>query len=135
MIKFSLDECAFAPIKAHEDDAGWDLRTPHGFTLHDYESIDLGVHIAIPQGYVGFLKSKSGLNVKHHITCEGVIDSGYTGSIVAKLYNHSNIPYTFDRGDKVVQLVILPINTDQMVEVEKLEECERGSNGFGSSGK
>lgn len=135
MIGFMLDEGGFAPTKGHKEDAGWDLRTPQEFILHDRESIDLKVHVAIPQGYVGFLKSKSGLNVKHHITCEGVIDSGYTGSIVAKLYNHSDIPYRFERGDKVVQLVIIPFNTDDMEMVDTFENSERGSNGFGSTGK
>lgn len=55
--------------------------------------IDTGVHIDIPKGYVGFLKSKSGLNVKHDLTSEGVIDAGYTGSICVKLYNHGKTDY------------------------------------------
>ena len=87
-IKVKLDDGAFAPESAHTADAGYDLRTPNPVHIRGggYAIIDTGVHVQIPEGYVGFLKSKSGLNVKCHLTGEGVIDSGYTGSIVTKLY-------------------------------------------------
>ena len=86
-----LDKNAFMPERAHDLDAGYDLRTPIDFKIHcrDFETIDTGVHVEIPKGYVGFLKSKSGLNIKDGITGEGVIDAGYTGSIKVKLYNNS----------------------------------------------
>lgn len=96
---------------------------------------DTGVHVQIPVGMVGFLKSKSGLNVKYGITSEGVIDSGFTGSIVAKLYNNSDEPYTVRMGDKITQLVILPIYAPELELVETFEETERGSSGFGSTGR
>lgn len=136
-IKYILDTIAYKPEKAHEADAGFDLRTPVNFFIapHDSFTVKTGVHIQIPEGYVGFLKSKSGLNVKHGIQSEGVIDAGYTGSIVAKLYNNSNETIGFNRGDKITQIVILPIPYVEMVEVEELEETERGNRGFGSSGR
>lgn len=81
------------------------------------------------------MKSKSGLNVKHGITSEGVIDSGYTGSIVVKLYNNDGNYYTVNAGDKISQIVLLPIYTPELEQVESLDETERGGNGFGSSGK
>ena len=81
------------------------------------------------------LKSKSGLNVKHGITSEGVIDVGYTGSIKVKLYNNSDKPYTVANGDKISQLVILPIVLPDLEIVTELGKTDRGSNGFGSSGK
>lgn len=81
------------------------------------------------------MKSKSGLNVKHGITSEGVIDSGYTGSIVVKLYNNDGKDYTVNQGDKISQIVLLPIYTPELEQVESLDETERGGNGFGSSGK
>ena len=81
------------------------------------------------------LKSKSGLNVKHGIVSEGVIDVGYTGSIKVKLYNHSGYDYTVEAGDKISQLVILPYLSPDLELVDELEETERGSNGFGSTGK
>lgn len=96
---------------------------------------NIGVHIEMPRGYVGFLKSKSGLNVKHGITNEGVIDAGYTGSIVVKLYDNSGIDYTVNAGDKISQIVLLLIFTPELEQVERLEDTERGTGGFGSSGK
>ena len=142
-----LDEGAILPTRAHETDAGLDLYTPNdlivarsrwtpteGITVGS-ATIDTGVHVEIPKGYVGFIKSKSGLNVKHGLTAEGVIDSGYTGSIVVKLYNHTSTSYEFKAGEKVAQLVLLPIITPDLELVDSLEDTDRGSNGFGSSGK
>lgn len=138
---FAIDDGAFAPEKAHEADAGFDIRTPKRCYVAPKDSavIDTGVHTLIPNGYVGMLKSKSGLNVKFGLEGEGVIDAGYTGSIVVKLYNHSKKPYVFKRGDKLIQLVILPIPTINLIKcsVDELlkSDTERGENGFGSSGK
>lgn len=147
-IKVKLDENAVMPTKAHDADAGFDLYAPKKFTVDkclidcEYNDcsvgnaiIDTGVHIAIPKGYVGMIKSKSGLNVKHDLTAEGVIDSGYTGSIVVKLYNHGSLDYDFRKGDKIAQLVILPIPEVELVETDTLDETERGNGGFGSSGR
>ena len=136
-LKVVLDDGAFIPKRAHEDDAGLDIRSPISLWLYAHDSvvIDTGIHIEIPKGYVGMLKSKSGLNVKHGLTSEGVIDSGYTGSIRVKLYNNSSEMYKVERGDKITQLVIFPILTPDIEVVESLEETERGNNGFGSTGK
>lgn len=136
-IKVVLDEGAVIPTKAHEADAGFDLYSKEDFMLfeHDSHAFNTGVHIAIPEGYVGFIKSKSGLNVKCSIQAEGVIDSGYTGSIIVKMYNNGDTPHFFNKGDKLTQLVILPIPQVSLCQVDSLEETERGDNGFGSSGK
>ncbi len=136
-MKIVLDDFAYLPERAHETDAGLDIRSPRAVTIyaHDSAVIDTGVHVEIPVGHVGMLKSKSGLNVKHGITSEGVIDCGYTGSIRVKLYNNSSEMYSVQRGDKITQLVILPILTPEIELVDSLEETERGENGFGSSGK
>jgi len=147
-MKVMLDEGAYPIERAHEADAGYDIRTPidvkvpgkcHRIECTDcypnYAIIDTGVHVSIPKGYVGFLKSKSGLNVKHGLTGEGVIDSGYTGSIVVKLYNNISENYQFKRGDKLIQLVLLPVYTPEIEYVDSLDDTERGVNGFGSSGK
>lgn len=177
-IKVSLDENAIMPTKAHEFDAGWDLYTPHDFTIHTgswwgkeelinpeknildknkkfsgifsnicvrkefkkYIStgmalINTGVHIEIPEGYVGLILPKSGLNVKNDIVAFGVIDAGYTGPIHVKLYNLGSKDYTFKAGQKITQLIITKINTDRLVLVDHINQCtERGDNRFGSSG-
>lgn len=137
-MKIVLEPWAIMPTRAHEYDAGLDLYSanydiwisPGGSFL-----FDTGVHIQLPKNTVGFIKSKSGLNVKHGITSEGVIDVGYTGSIMVKLYNHGSNPYKVCRGDKISQLVILPCILPELEVVSSLEETERGDNGFGSSGR
>ena len=136
-MKVMLDEGAFMPERAHELDAGYDLRTPKDFSVYGgkCKTIDTGVHFEIPAGYVGFLKSKSGLNVKDSITGEGVIDSGYTGSIKVKLYNHGRARKCFCKGDKIIQIVLLPVFTPELEKVDSLDDTERGSNGFGSTGR
>ena len=136
-INVVLDDGAYMPEKAHEADAGFDIRTPSKVIIPPRSSriVATGVHVEIPYGYVGFLKSKSGLNVKSGILSEGVIDSGYIGGIVAKLYNQSSAVKVFEKGDKITQLVILPIPEVEMVEVDGLDDTERGDNGFGSSGR
>ena len=141
-MKIKIDDGAFVPTRAHETDAGLDLYSPvdamigwPGSKTGNSVTIDTGVHVEIPKGYVGFLKSKSGLNVKHGIVSEGVIDSGYTGSIVVKLYNHSDKTVFVQRGMKISQLVLLPIITPELELVDSLDETERGDGGFGSTGR
>lgn len=132
-----LDSTAFMPKRGHATDAGLDLLSPSDVVVPAGGSaiIDTGVHIELPKGTAGFLKSKSGLNVKHGITSEGVIDVGYTGAIVCKLYNHSNDDYKVKRGDKITQLVIVKIETPSLKIVDKFNETERGEDGFGSTGR
>lgn len=135
-----LDPGAKMPERAHSIDAGLDLFVPEDFKItsvfrNNSIIIDTGVHIEIPEGYVGLLKSKSGLNVKHSLTGEGVIDAGYTGSIVAKMYNHGSERYTFKPGDKLIQLLIIKCETPEVCLVDSFEETERGDSGFGSTGR
>jgi len=136
-MKIKLDPGAHMPTRAHGHDAGLDLYAMEGQTIPAGGSAVFftGVHVGIPRGYAGFLKSKSGLNVKHGIRSEGVIDCGYTGGIVVKLYNHGAEDYEVKPGDKITQLVILPILTPELEMVNDLDETERGAGGFGSSGR
>lgn len=138
-MKVMLDEGALMPTKAHNTDAGFDLKCSHRVVVPARGSaiIDTGVHVELPPASVGMLKSKSGLNVKHGITSEGVIDEGYTGAIVVKLYNNSDIDYTFEPGDKITQLVVLPVFKVNIIQtdLENFIDTERGAKGFGSSGK
>ena len=132
-----LDHGAFMPEFAHKTDAGADLRSPVFAVVPARGSvvIDTGVHIEIPEGYVGILKSKSGLNVKHNLIGTGTIDSGYSGSIRVKLYNLGDTNYQILRGDKIIQMVILPCGYCEFTQVEKFAETERGDGGFGSTGR
>lgn len=135
-LKVKLDPGATMPTRAHDTDAGLDIYAMYRRRVPAAGSMcfDTGVHIEIPTGYVGMVKSKSGLNVKHGITSEGVIDAGYTGSIMVKLYNHSGCAVEIERGQKISQLVLLPIITPELEEVDSLEATERGNGGFGSTG-
>lgn len=136
-MKIKLDEHAMMPTRAHSTDAGLDLYSPSGAYVPARGSacIDTGVHVELPINTVGMIKSKSGLNVKHGITSEGVVDVGYTGSIVVKLLNHTDKSYTVHKGDKISQLVIMPIVTPELELVSELEQTERGDGGFGSTGR
>ena len=132
-----LDNGAFKPEFAHKTDAGADLRSPVEAVVpaHGSVVIDTGVHVEIPEGYVGMLKSKSGLNAKHNLIGEGVIDCGFMGSIRVKLYNHGDTDYQILRGDKIIQMVILPCVYCEFTGVEEFADSERGTGGFGSTGR
>lgn len=125
------------PERAHGWDAGADLRTPVRFILraHSSETIDTGVHVEIPRGSVGMVKSKSGLMCKHGIVTDGTVDAGYTGSIRVCLYNRDGTSMSFKRGDKIAQLVIMPIITPDFEQVDEIEGSDRGAGGFGSTGR
>lgn len=132
-----LDTGAYMPSRAHGTDAGLDLRAPKAATVPAYGSavVDTGVHVALPHGCAGLLVSKSGLNVKHDITSTGLIDEGYTGSIVVKLYNNAGEDYKVEAGDKVTQLVVIPVVCEPVKQVSAFNPTERGDAGFGSTGR
>lgn len=152
-MKIMLDDGAKLPTRAHPYDAGLDLYSPidiqvPGSVVLGYDAIqnaeavevgsvtiDTGVHVEIPEGCCGFVKSKSGLNVNHGLTADGVIDAHYTGSIAVKLYNHTSRCYHIKAGDKIAQLVIVPCVLLPLEPVDSLEETDRGDNGFGSTGR
>ena len=135
-MKVKLDEGAYAPTRAHETDAGLDLYSREKKILHAGECacFDTGVHIELPHGHCAMLVSKSGLNVRNDITSTGLIDEGYSGSIVVKLYNHGDRETLINSGDKISQLVIIPVRYEEIELVTVLEDTERGNNGFGSTG-
>lgn len=135
-MRIKLDEGAFVPERSHPMDAGLDLKTPIKFNIppKNHISINTGVHVEIPEGYVGLITSKSGLMLKG-ITSRGTIDSSYRGPIYAVLYNDSPEWVHFKVGDKITQLVILPCWIKDVEVVEELSQTDRGENGFGSTGR
>ena len=136
-MKIVLDEGAKMPTRGHDADAGLDLyaRETQIIRAGGKVSFDTGVHIELPTNTVGQLESKSGLFRYHGIFCTGTIDEGYTGSIVATLYNLGDTDFTVEAGQKITQLVIYPIIKPELEQVEKLEHTERGNGGFGSTGR
>lgn len=136
-MKIKLDSGAYMPERAYPMDAGMDLKSKEDKIVPAKGSaiFDTGVHVELPPYTAGFLKSKSGLNVKHNITSDGVIDVGYTGSICVKLYNHGDTDYHVKNGDKISQLVVVNIEIHPISLVDSFEETDRGNNGFGSTGR
>ena len=138
MIKMnvSLDKGAFLPETKHPNDAGYDLKAPFDFSvaMDSRMFINTGVHVELPPNTVGMVKSRSGLNKNYGIQCEGVIDENYRGAIGIVLYNHSNEPVVFKKGDRIGQFVILPCIYTELNVIDELTDTDRGEGGFGSTG-
>lgn len=138
VLKYTLDEGAYPPERAHATDAGLDIRNRERARVVPAKGsavFHTGIHVQIPHGYAGLFVSKSGLNVKFGVTSTGLIDEGYTGELVVKLYNSGFNGKIIDKGDKITQLVLIPVLYAQPVLADSLEPGERGENGFGSTGK
>ena len=135
-----LDDAVSLPAYAYEGDAGLDLRSAEDAVLKPFErkAVSCGIAVAIPQGYAGFVLPRSGLAVKHGISivnAPGLIDSGYRGEIKAILVNlDPDNEFAIHVGDRIAQLVIMPVPPVRTVEADELDETVRGAGGFGSSG-
>jgi len=128
------------PSYAHAGDAGADLHASEAVVLGPGEraTVGTGVAIALPDGYVAFVVPRSGLAFKHGITivnAPGTVDAGYRGEIkVALLNTDTDASYTIEPGDRIAQLVVMPVSRARFVEVERLPGSLRGEGGFGSTG-
>lgn len=127
--------------RANEYDAGLDIvgNEDKLIRAHSKEIIKTGIKVHIPKNYVGILKSRSGLAAKHSIHVgAGVIDSGYTAEWKVILYNHGDVDYQVTKGDRIAQLLLVPIALNVPFMVESMDEfigdVTRGESGFGSSG-
>lgn len=137
-MKIMLDPGAILPTRAHDTDAGLDLYAVEDVIVPARGSavFDTGVHIELPAGTYGKIESRSGLNVKHGVvSCGGVIDEGYTGSVRVKLYNMSAYDYGVRRWDKIAQLIVQPYLAPELELANTLTETDRGDAGFGSTGR
>lgn len=136
----TLNNAAKIPAYAHQGDAGVDLRATEAITLKPFERalVPTGLAIALPEGYAGFVLPRSGLAIKHGISivnAPGLIDSNYRGELKVILMNSDpNEPLTISIGDRIAQLVVLPVPQMGFSQTDELSETVRGSNGFGSSG-
>ena len=135
-VKMVIEPECHIPTRAHFSDAGLDLYARKGGWIWPKSSkvFGTGCHAQIEHGYVGFLTSKSGLMLKR-ITSRGTIDSDYVGEIKAVLFNHGWWFKRIKAGQKITQMVIMPIVTPKPVLVDSLEDTERGEKGFGSTGE
>lgn len=137
-----LDPDLPLPAYAHEGDAGIDLLARVDTTLEPGGGralVPTGIAIALPDGYAGFVQPRSGLALRHGVTClnsPGLIDSGYRGELKVLLVNTDSAePHTIVRGERIAQLVVQAVEQVRLVEVPVLEESRRGAEGFGSTGR
>ena len=132
---------AALPSAGSEHAAGYDLRAcldaPVTIPPHETVRVGTGLAIAVPEGWFGAVFARSGLATKHGLrpsNCVGVCDSDYRGEYIVPLYNDSDLPRTVAPGDRIAQLVIQKVPQVTLVEVDGLDETDRGAGGFGSSG-
>jgi len=137
-----LDPDLPMPGYARQGDAGADLLARTAVTLAPAGGralVPTGIALAIPPGYAGFVQPRSGLALRHGVTClntPGLIDSGYRDELAVLLVNTDPVtPYEVQRGDRIAQLVIQRVEAADFVEVDRLNESQRGLGGFGSTGR
>ena len=136
-----LDDGLPLPATAHEGDAGVDLHARERAVIGAGGGrilMPTGIAIALPRGYAGFVVPRSGLALKHGITLvntPGIIDSGYRGELKVVMINTDpHVDYHVERGDRIAQLLVQPIETVTWAEVKQLDDFDRGG-GFGHSGR
>ena len=137
-----LDPDLPLPGYAHTGDAGADLVARIEVLLEPNGGramVPTGIALAIPEGHAGFVQPRSGLALRHGVTClntPGLIDAGYRDELSVLLVNTDpEVPYRVQRGDRIAQLVIQRVESAAFVEVEALSDTERGLGGFGSTGR
>ena len=141
-VKRLRDE-AILPSRAHNHDAGFDLHclpkndSPYAEIAPGKSAlVGTGIAVFIQEGYFGYIRSRSGLASKSHLEVgAGVVDSGYTGEVQVLLRNHGDRIQYIIAGDRIAQMLILPVPEVTLVEVDSFEETDRGEGGFGSSGR
>jgi len=128
------------PVYAHPGDAGADLVSTEALRLEPGQRalVGTGVRIALPEGFAAFVVPRSGLAAKHGITvvnAPGTVDAGYRGEIKVSLLNtDSNAAYDVAVGDRIAQLIVMPVTRARFIPVDALDESVRGAGGFGSTG-
>ncbi len=128
------------PTYSHPGDAGADLSSAEELILQPGQraTVATGVSIALPAGFVAFVVPRSGLAAKHGITVvnsPGTVDAGYRGELKVTLLNTDpSQPFTINKGDRIAQMIVMPVVQARFIPVEKLPESERGESGFGSTG-
>jgi dUTP pyrophosphatase len=141
-LKFQiLNDAATLPTRAHADDAGLDLHSAQAAHIGPGErwQLSTGLAVEIPEGHAGLVLPRSGNALRYGISlvnAPGLIDAGYRGEIGVLLQNNDPAEiFRVEPGDRIAQLVVVPIATLEPVVAESLGESERGAGGFGSSGR
>ncbi len=128
------------PVRAHTDDAGFDLYVAQDVVIpaHSFRDVPSGVHVQLPHGYWGMLTGRSS-TIRHRglLVVQGIIDTGYTGELFSAVWNLTPKDVEVRMGERIAQLIVLPNSTQQSVlsRVDSLGDTKRGVQGFGSSGR
>jgi dUTP pyrophosphatase len=135
-----LDPALPLPSYAHPGDAGLDLHAADATVLQPGQRalVPTGIAVAIPDGWAGFVHPRSGLAVDHGVTvlnAPGTIDAGYRGEVRVALVNLGDAPVELAHGQRIAQLVLLPVARAEVRAVERLSDTARGDGGFGSTGR
>lgn len=135
-MRIKLDEGAFAPVRAHETDAGLDIFAMHDGIVRAGQStvFHTGVHVELPRRIMGDVRPKSGLMFDRDILTFGTVDEGYDGEVMVKMFNLGHEDFNVRRGDKITQLATVRVVYEPVEIVEDIKGGERGSAGFGSTG-
>lgn len=138
-MKIKLDPGAIAPMRMHRTDAGMDIFANENVVVpaNDHRTVRTGVHVQLPAGTCGILMSRSGMNIRYGITTTGLIDEGYTGEILVSVINGGSDCYQINRGDRITQLIVVPVLYEPVEIVNDLDypgPGGRGTNGHGSTG-
>lgn len=135
------DGCAdLTPVKAHADDAAFDLRSRMELELPPGKSVlvPTGLFLELPPGFEAQIRPRSGLALKHNLmltNSPGTIDAGYRGEVGVVMFNAGKKPFTVKRGERIAQMVIASLPEVELTPADSLSETDRGANGFGSSGR
>lgn len=136
-MKVKLDSGAKKPTRAHDTDAGLDLYAMHGGLVRAHQSATFhtGVRVELPKGTAGILMPKSGMMTRHDLLTFGIVDQGYTGEILVHIFNCGWDDYNVRAGDKISQMLIVPVLYEPVEIVDEISGGDRDENGFGSSGR
>lgn len=135
-----LKNTAYMPTKGSQDSAGWDLYAASDYVIPPGEVVKVGTGLSMevdPMFWIGIF-ARSGLATKQGLrpaNCVGVVDPDYRGEVIVALYNDSYESHIVRAGDRIAQMIILPIYNYNVIEVNELDDTERGAGGFGSTGE
>ena len=139
-LKCKVTDPKYIPTRANPGDAGLDLKAAENALLFpgDRQAVETGVSVEIPDNHVGLVCARSGNAARRGlgiVNGVGVVDSGYRGPVNVLLINHGRINVAVNHGDRIAQLLIVPIETPSVEIVDSLSDSERGTGGLGSSGR
>jgi len=136
-VKVKLDAGAFEPTRAHETDAGLDIRAVSDGIVRAHQSATFhtGVHVQLPHEIMGDIRPKSGLMFHHDLLTFGTVDEGFRGEVMVHIFNLGDRDYSVHRGDKIAQLVTTKVVYEPVEIADEINGGERGDSGFGSTGR